>query len=118
MKLNVAINLSKLVGSSSKNHTTDFSNLRQSLEFICAYAHIVEDRMALSNPSNERSTFAAELEASANRLFIVIRDSNKLAHYRFDPEMTADLFYQISNGYTDSPELRMTWLQNISFITH
>jgi hypothetical protein len=57
--------------------------------------------------------FLDVLDLSTKRLFIVLRDSSKLNFYRYDAEMTVDLFYQISNGYLDSPELRVTWLSSL-----
>lgn len=34
--------------------------------------------------------------------------------FRFDPEMTADLYYQVAVDYVDSPDLRVTWMENLS----
>lgn len=50
-----------------------------------------------------------------NRLFSVLRDCKLLSQSRNDPELTADLYYQISNGYADSPELRATWLEHLYY---
>lgn len=36
-----------------------------------------------------------------------------MADYAYDREMTNDLYYQVSLGYTDSPDLRVTWLDNL-----
>ena len=36
-----------------------------------------------------------------------------MAEYAYDREMTTDLYYQVSLGYTDSPDLRVTWLDNL-----
>jgi hypothetical protein len=48
------------------------------------------------------------------RLFGVIRDSLKMREMTYDPEKTVDLYYQISSGFIDSPDLRVTWLENLS----
>ena len=32
----------------------------------------------------------------------------------WDPERTAELYYQISKGFVDSPDLRVTWLENLA----
>lgn len=48
------------------------------------------------------------------RLFGVIRDSHKMKEMSWDPERTAELYYQISKGFIDSPDLRITWLENLS----
>ena len=44
----------------------------------------------------------------------VIHDSERIAEYRFDPEMTEDLFFDVSIAYRDSPDLRVTWLENLA----
>ena len=43
----------------------------------------------------------------------VIKHSLDMAEYAYDREMTTDLYYQVSLGYTDSPDLRVTWLDNL-----
>mmetsp|Transcript_5025 Transcript_5025/g.14107 ORF Transcript_5025/g.14107 Transcript_5025/m.14107 type:complete len:1732 (-) Transcript_5025:41-5236(-) len=44
----------------------------------------------------------------------VIGDSERIAVYRFDAEMTEDLYYDVSLAYVDSPDLRVTWLDNLA----
>eukprot|EP01114_Cavostelium_apophysatum_P014035 TRINITY_DN3531_c0_g1_i2.p1 TRINITY_DN3531_c0_g1~~TRINITY_DN3531_c0_g1_i2.p1 ORF type:complete len:2047 (-),score=557.52 TRINITY_DN3531_c0_g1_i2:8-6148(-) len=103
MKLHMTVNISKLVGEASREEVSlRFDNLRVSLEEMMAAAKAEQDPAILS-----------ELQPVVNRLFVVLDDSVKIAQYRFDPEMTADLYYQISNGYKDSPELRVTWLETL-----
>lgn len=60
-------------------------------------------------------TFITQLGTLINRLFAVLRDCRLLSQSRNDPELTADLYYQISNGYADSPELRATWLEHLYY---
>jgi hypothetical protein len=58
--------------------------------------------------------FRNQVEEVVIRLFGVIRDSHKLKEMSWDPEKTAELYYQISEGFVDSPDLRITWLENLS----
>eukprot|EP01119_Soliformovum_irregulare_P021455 TRINITY_DN7145_c0_g1_i3.p1 TRINITY_DN7145_c0_g1~~TRINITY_DN7145_c0_g1_i3.p1 ORF type:complete len:1451 (+),score=484.74 TRINITY_DN7145_c0_g1_i3:691-5043(+) len=103
MKLNVAIGISKLVGDVSKaDYNPNFDNLRSSLDGITSAANEETDVVLRDN-----------LQEVVQRLFQVLGDSVKIVKYRFDPETTADLFYQISNGYTDSPELRVSWMEQL-----
>lgn len=61
----------------------------------------------------------------------VLRDSQRVAEFRWDPETTADLFSDIAKvaarvrprqrlmivcqqGYTDAPDLRVVWLANLA----
>lgn len=48
------------------------------------------------------------------RLFGVIRDSLKIKHHLYDPEMTAELYNNISRGFMESPDLRVTWLHSLA----
>eukprot|EP01087_Luapelamoeba_hula_P013453 TRINITY_DN3839_c4_g1_i2.p1 TRINITY_DN3839_c4_g1~~TRINITY_DN3839_c4_g1_i2.p1 ORF type:complete len:1930 (-),score=376.88 TRINITY_DN3839_c4_g1_i2:62-5851(-) len=48
-----------------------------------------------------------------NKLASVIMDSQKMSLHTHDPEMTADLYYQVSTSYSDSPDLRVAWLDNL-----
>ncbi|KAL6054781.1 dedicator of cytokinesis protein 7 isoform X5 [Balamuthia mandrillaris] len=56
---------------------------------------------------------ATQVEELCMRLTKVVEDSKKMDAYRYDPEMTADLYYKVSTGYADSPDLRVTWLDNL-----
>lgn len=49
-----------------------------------------------------------------NRLFGVIRDSLKVREMSWNHERTAELYYQISLGFIDSPDLRVTWLEALA----
>lgn len=55
-----------------------------------------------------------QVEEMVNRLFGVIRDSLKMKEMSWDPERTIELYYQISQGFIDSPDLRVTWLENLA----
>lgn len=58
--------------------------------------------------------FADQVQDLTDRLFTVLRDSIKISNYSYDPEMTADLYYQVSKGYVASPDLRASWLSTLS----
>ena len=55
-----------------------------------------------------------QVETLSTRLFKVIRDSVRIHEFGFDPEMTSELQYNVSLGYLDSPDLRITWLENLA----
>ncbi len=58
--------------------------------------------------------YSTQVEEMVTRLFGVIRDSLKLRETSWDPERTVELYYQISQGFLDSPDLRVTWLENLA----
>jgi len=58
--------------------------------------------------------FSEQLTELTERLFTVLRDSIKISQFAYDPERTADLYYQVSKGYTASPDLRASWLATLS----
>jgi hypothetical protein len=62
----------------------------------------------------KEGSLGAQVEEMVTRLFGVIRDSLKLKEMSWDPERTVELYYQISKGFIDSPDLRVTWLENLS----
>eukprot|EP01090_Pellita_catalonica_P020189 TRINITY_DN7098_c0_g3_i1.p1 TRINITY_DN7098_c0_g3~~TRINITY_DN7098_c0_g3_i1.p1 ORF type:complete len:582 (-),score=133.57 TRINITY_DN7098_c0_g3_i1:77-1627(-) len=47
------------------------------------------------------------------KLSKALKDSVKMQQYSYDPEMTSDLYYQVSTSYTESPDLRVAWLDNL-----
>lgn len=56
------------------------------------------------------------MEDLAGRLRTILRDSTRINQHANDPEMVADLYYRISQSYTNTPDLRITWLLNLAHI--
>ncbi|KAH3744641.1 DOCK family protein [Pelomyxa schiedti] len=56
----------------------------------------------------------AEMAQLKTRLFGIIADSLKMRECAFDPEMTSELYYKLSVGFQDSPDLRVTWLNTLA----
>uniref|UniRef100_A0A8C7Z2D4 Dedicator of cytokinesis 8 n=1 Tax=Oryzias sinensis TaxID=183150 RepID=A0A8C7Z2D4_9TELE len=94
IKMQVTMSLASLVGKSS-----DFQEeyLRRSLRTILAYAE--ED---------------AEMQNTQLNLNCILSDTVKMREFQEDPEMLMDLMYRIAKGYQTSPDLRLTWLQNMA----
>lgn len=63
--------------------------------------------MALRYPES-KGGLGKQIDALTQRLYQLIRDSLKIAEYRFDPEMTADLYYQVRppRARSASPDAR------------
>lgn len=47
-------------------------------------------------------------------LHMILSDTVKMKEFQEDPEMLLDLMYRIAKGYQTSPDLRLTWLQNMA----
>ena len=100
-KLQATIAVSKLCGTEAG--IKEFSQLKKTLEYVAKLAKKEFNSVSLGD----------DVEDLTKRLFKVISDSIKISEHSFDPEMTADLTYQVSIGYTQSPDLRVTWLENL-----
>ena len=102
MKLQATSALSRLVGESAEIVPEQFQH---SLSTVAEFAQ--QDK---SMPD----TFKTQVSELMNRLFSVLRSSKEKEEYAYDPEKTADLYYDISKGYIASPDLRATWLSNLA----
>ncbi|XP_077200985.1 dedicator of cytokinesis protein 8 isoform X3 [Paroedura picta] len=103
VKMQVTMSLASLVGKAS-----DFSEeyLRKSLRTILAYAEEDADM--------QPTLFPAQVEELLSNLNSILSDTVKMREFQEDPEMLMDLMYRIAKGYQTSPDLRLTWLQNMA----
>eukprot|EP01102_Stenamoeba_stenopodia_P018092 TRINITY_DN6594_c0_g1_i2.p1 TRINITY_DN6594_c0_g1~~TRINITY_DN6594_c0_g1_i2.p1 ORF type:complete len:603 (-),score=115.58 TRINITY_DN6594_c0_g1_i2:1059-2867(-) len=105
MRLQLTIAMSKYCG---ENHTKEYSWMRSTLE------QIVDEAKKESSSQPSLSDLGKHVEDIKNKLLKLIDDSLKIQKYDYDPEMTCDLYYQFSNFYFDSPDLRVAWLENLA----
>ncbi|XP_068092049.1 dedicator of cytokinesis protein 8 isoform X2 [Hyperolius riggenbachi] len=103
VKMQVTMSLASLVGKSQ-----DFNEeyLRRSLRSILAYAEEDEDMQS--------TLFPYQVNELLNNLNSILSDTVKMRAFQKDPEMLMDLMYRIAKGYQTSPDLRLTWLQNMA----
>ncbi|XP_075905606.1 dedicator of cytokinesis protein 8 isoform X1 [Nelusetta ayraudi] len=103
VKMQVTMSLASLVGKSS-----DFQEeyLRRSLRTILAYA---EEDTEMKN-----TQLPSQVEDLLKNLNSILLDTVKMREFQEDPEMLMDLMYRIAKGYQTSPDLRLTWLQNMA----
>ncbi|XP_050800210.1 dedicator of cytokinesis protein 8 isoform X1 [Gopherus flavomarginatus] len=103
VKMQVTMSLASLVGKSS-----DFNEeyLRRSLRTILAYA---EEDMDM-----QPTMFPVQVKELLRNLNSILSDTVKMREFQEDPEMLMDLMYRIAKGYQTSPDLRLTWLQNMA----
>ncbi|XP_036596667.1 dedicator of cytokinesis protein 6 [Trichosurus vulpecula] len=103
VKMQVTMSLSSLVGT-TQNFNEE--HLRRSLKTILTYA---EEDLELRD-----STFAEQVQDLMFNLHMILTDTVKMKEHQEDPEMLMDLMYRIARGYQGSPDLRLTWLQNMA----
>ncbi|XP_069555622.1 dedicator of cytokinesis protein 8 isoform X2 [Brachyistius frenatus] len=103
VKMQVTMSLASLVGKSS-----DFQEeyLRRSLRTILAYA---EEDTEMQN-----TQLPSQVKELLRNLNSILSDTVKMREFQEDPEMLMDLMYRIAKGYQTSPDLRLTWLQNMA----
>ncbi|XP_049572632.1 dedicator of cytokinesis protein 8 [Syngnathus scovelli] len=103
VKMQVTMSLASLVGKSS-----DFEeeHLRRSLRTILAYA---EEDAEMQN-----TQLPQQVDELLRNLNSILSDTVKMREFQEDPEMLMDLMYRIAKGYQTSPDLRLTWLQNMA----
>ncbi|KAK3532757.1 hypothetical protein QTP86_028126 [Hemibagrus guttatus] len=103
VKMQVTMSLSSLVGT-SQNFNEE--HLRHSLKTILTYA---EEDLELRD-----SPFPEQVQDLVFNLHMILTDTVKMKEHQQDPEMLLDLMYRIAKGYQNSPDLRLTWLQNMA----
>ncbi|XP_034266183.1 dedicator of cytokinesis protein 8 isoform X2 [Pantherophis guttatus] len=103
VKMQVTMSLASLVGK-----TSEFNEeyLRRSLRTILAYA---EEDLEMQS-----TLLPGQVEELLHNLNCILSDTVKMRQFQEDPEMLMDLMYRIAKGYQTSPDLRLTWLQNMA----
>ncbi len=59
-------------------------------------------------------TLSVQVRDMVFNLHMILSDTVKMKEFQEDPEMLLDLMYRIAKGYQNSPDLRLTWLQNMA----
>uniref|UniRef100_UPI00358FDEC1 dedicator of cytokinesis protein 7-like isoform X3 n=1 Tax=Myxine glutinosa TaxID=7769 RepID=UPI00358FDEC1 len=103
VKMQVTISLSSLVGTFQSFNE---EHLRRSLKTILTYA---SEDLELQG-----TTFPDQVQDLVFNLHMILSDTVKMKEHQEDPEMLLDLMYRIAKGYQASPDLRLTWLQNMA----
>ncbi|XDV48898.1 hypothetical protein PO909_018249 [Leuciscus waleckii] len=103
VKMQVTMSLASLVGKSSDIHE---EYLRRSFRTILAYAEEDMEMQSTQLPS--------QVDELLRNLNSILSDTVKMKEFQKDPEMLMDLMYRIAKGYQTSPDLRLTWLQNMA----
>lgn len=103
IKMQVTLSLSSLVGTSA---TFSEDSLRKALKTILVYAE--------SDTDLQDTSFPEQVQDLLFNLHMILSDTVKMKEYQEDPEMLLDLMNRIAKGYQNSPDLRLTWLENMA----
>eukprot|EP00026_Physarum_polycephalum_P000247 Phypoly_transcript_00247.p1 GENE.Phypoly_transcript_00247~~Phypoly_transcript_00247.p1 ORF type:complete len:1883 (+),score=221.77 Phypoly_transcript_00247:138-5651(+) len=106
MKLQATIAISRLVGDLMGQ---DFDYTKGCLEAVAKHIKTNYPKV-----QTQQGSMTQQIEELNERLFGVVRDSIKISLHSYDPEMTAELYSNISRGFMESPDLRVAWLQNLA----
>eukprot|EP01132_Coremiostelium_polycephalum_P008049 gene8049-9900_t len=127
MKLQSTIGISKILETQS---SLDFENLMACLESITKFVKTQCNNSLLKSATPQASPGKSYLQTATphkpvtpiaqqivelrDRLFSVINNHVKIQQHNYDPEMKAELYYQLSNSFIESPDLRITWLRSLA----
>ncbi|KYQ91082.1 DOCK family protein [Tieghemostelium lacteum] len=142
MKLQSTVAISRILNvtlndpeQKKKDHTLFFQYLYASLESITKFVklHCNSNLLKTTVPTPSVSTakgttvgvqqpskpkqiipLSQQMDDLRNRLFGVIQNNEKIQQYSYDPEMKADLYYNLANTFIESPDLRITWLKSLA----
>lgn len=103
VKMQVTMSLSSLVGTSS---SFSEQSLRRALKTILVYAE--------SDVDLQETSFPEQVQDLLFNLHMILSDTVKMKEFQEDPEMLLDLMNRIAKGYQNSPDLRLTWLDNMA----
>eukprot|EP01091_Cochliopodium_minus_P014114 TRINITY_DN4729_c0_g2_i1.p1 TRINITY_DN4729_c0_g2~~TRINITY_DN4729_c0_g2_i1.p1 ORF type:complete len:1936 (-),score=552.25 TRINITY_DN4729_c0_g2_i1:12-5237(-) len=116
------VSLSKLA---NKKQVKEGSFLKKALAAVAQYAlkEYENTHTKLKSKTNDpnkvyylKSLFVKDVQDLTVNLSKILGDTLKIikAKEKGDPEITADLYCKVANGYVDTPELRITWLEELS----
>ncbi|XP_049870539.1 dedicator of cytokinesis protein 7 isoform X2 [Pectinophora gossypiella] len=103
VKMQVTMSLSSLVGTST---TFSEESLRRALKTVLLYAE--------HDAELQGTSFPEQVKDLVFNLHMILSDTVKMKEFQEDPEMLLDLMHRIARGYQHSPDLRLTWLNNMA----
>eukprot|EP00033_Pygsuia_biforma_P003084 GCRY01003391.1.p1 GENE.GCRY01003391.1~~GCRY01003391.1.p1 ORF type:complete len:1660 (+),score=148.71 GCRY01003391.1:130-5109(+) len=106
MKVQTTVALSQLVGEVIENDVF----IKESLNCLLQYCSVFEKDEGISSSHS----FRKQLNDLIDGLFGILKDSSSIKRCSSDPEMTADLFFNVAQGYKQAPDIRVAWLRNLA----
>lgn len=81
---------------------------------MCSNFRFALDALKGEAQRSSQAAFVEDVRLLVGRLGEAAVNQSKMIAYRHDPETLADLYFHTSQNYNDSPDLRVTWLINLS----
>lgn len=103
VKVQATMALSRLVGGSQQVRHVE---LQRSFSAIAKYA--------FADVPMSKGNFPTQVHDLALRLYTILRDTIRMRMNVTDHDMLIDLHYRIAKSYANSPDLRITWLENMT----
>ncbi|KAK5576125.1 hypothetical protein RB653_007266 [Dictyostelium firmibasis] len=104
MKIQSTVAISRLVGEIKLENSYNLSSFLQKV------------RKLVTQQENGDSVFINQVEEMLNRIDTLMKYSHTINQNKNDPELVSEMYFRISNSYFESPNLRLTWLENLSKI--
>eukprot|EP01125_Pyxidicula_operculata_P010724 TRINITY_DN352_c2_g1_i5.p1 TRINITY_DN352_c2_g1~~TRINITY_DN352_c2_g1_i5.p1 ORF type:complete len:1457 (+),score=276.94 TRINITY_DN352_c2_g1_i5:217-4587(+) len=103
VKLQSMISITKLAGESLEKKVK-FDRYISSIKGVTKY---------FENKKDSESV-AKQVKNLEDQMISVIKDHEKMGEFVYDPEMMCTLYNKISSQLLESPDLRITWLENLA----
>lgn len=123
-KVDLAVAASRLIGTRGSTSSSGASGSSSAPRTKRVFAPLLISLAALkkhaadatlSTPSSGlKSSYAAKVDEVLNHVIQLLEDSSKLEMNVKDPEMMQELYLSIASSFSGSPELRVTWMENLS----
>ncbi|EAL73033.1 DOCK family protein [Dictyostelium discoideum AX4] len=104
MKIQSTVAISRLVGEIKLENSFNLSSF------------LMKVRKFVTQQENGDSVFINQVEEMLNRIDTLMKYSHTINQNKNDPELVSEMYFRISNSYFESPNLRLTWLENLSKI--
>jgi hypothetical protein len=114
MKFFVAMSISRLVKFETPTHGATTVGAEMDAIHAVDYKKVRKQlNILLEKFSDDELVLKEAITETVQRLMNVVKDFELTEKYKSDPETLVDLYYQISNGFSDSLELRIVWLHRV-----
>ncbi|EGG18916.1 DOCK family protein [Cavenderia fasciculata] len=94
--------------------TVAFSKLVGEVKLENASLNIFLSHVKELTKAHQSSVFRAQIDEWILKINTLMKYSNTISENKSDCEMVAEMYYNISNSYFESPNLRVTWLENLA----
>jgi hypothetical protein len=114
MRLQSTIAIIKIVGERSSSNASGSASPSISASAETTFGRLLNVLEVVKKHFKSKPAIADTVAQLDTKIRSIISDNQKMLMYQHDPEMMSDLIYGISRQLTDSPDERISWLQNLA----